>query len=226
MRKRKWLASELKGPRKPLAVFAASDRMASDVLEACESVQLNVPEDVAIVGSDNSLPAVDAMHTPISSVDPDYEGMGYRGAALLDELMDGKPPPKKPIRWPSSGLIVRKSSDLMAVQHPGVAKSLRFIWEHCGEPISVADLAKIAGMSPRGFHQAFLEHIGRTPGGQLHHVRIARAKQLLVSSTEKIETVAALCSYGSASSFCVAFEEATKMSPSQYRKRFSHRSGS
>lgn len=220
-RRRKWLAAELKKAPTPLAVFAATDRMAVDVLETCESARLSVPEQVAIVGSDNTLLAVDTMPTPISTVDPNLEGMGYRGAALLDELMDGQPPPKEPIRWPPSGLIVRKSSDLCAVNHEGIARSLRFLWEHSHEPIGVGDLARVAALSLRGFHQAFLEHIGRSPGGELHRVRIERAKQLLTSSTEKTEIVAAKCGYQSVNSFWVAFRKATGMSPNQYRKKFS-----
>jgi LacI family transcriptional regulator len=224
-RKRKWLASELRKAPKPLAVFAATDWMAVDVLETCEAIGLSVPDQVAIVGSDNFLLAVETMRTPITTVDPNLEGMGYRGAALLDKLMDGKPPPKEPIRWPPSGLIVRRSSDLFATNHAGVARSLRFIWHHYHEPIGVGDLAKIAGMSLRGFHQAFLENIGRSPGTELHRVRIEHAKQLLTSSTEKTETIAAMCGYENINSFWVAFRKDTGLSPKQYRQQFSHSLG-
>jgi LacI family transcriptional regulator len=154
-------------------------------------------------------------------VEPNLEAMGYRGAAVLDDLMDGKPAPPEPIRMPPSGLIVRKSSDLLAVNHKGVAASLRFLWKHYHEPIGVSDLAKVAGMSLRGFHQAFVEHLGRAPGHELHRVRIEHAKELLTSSTRKTETVAELCGYQSVNSFWVAFRKATGVSPAQYRKKFS-----
>jgi LacI family transcriptional regulator len=157
------------------------------------------------------------MHTPISSVDTNLETLGYRGAALLDDLMNGKPPPKEPIRVPAAGIITRKSSDLLAVNHKGVARSLRFIWEHSHEPISVKDLVSVAAMSRRGLHKAFLEHLGRTPGQELQRVRIDRAKRLLAESSHKLEVLAEMCGYQSANSFCVAFKRATGMSPKQYR---------
>ena len=161
---------------------------------------------------------MNAMHTPISSVDPNMERMGYRGAELLDQLMRGKPPPKHALRIPPAGLIARKSSDLMAVQHPGVAKSLRFIWEHCHESIGIEDLMRVSAMSRSGLHQAFLEHIGRPPGHELHRVRIERAKRLLVEANYKMEVVAEMCGYQSGNSFWVAFRHATGMSPKRYRK--------
>src|SRR5712672_3409461 len=218
-RKRNWLARCIKQAPKPLGVFAANDEQAMDVLEACESAGLAVPERVAIVGAENYLLAPDAMHTPISSVDTNLETLGYRGAALLDKLMSGRRAPAEPIRIPAAGLVTRKSSDLLAVEHSGLAKSLRYIWEHNHEPISVKDLVGIAAMSRRGLHNAFLEHLGRTPGQELHRLRIERAKKLLAETNQKIETLAGMCGYQSANSFCVAFKQTTGMSPKQFRDK-------
>lgn len=218
-RKLAWLSSQLKKLPKPLAVFAANDQNALDLLQAAETAGLAVPGEVAIVGAENYLLAPDAMQTPISSVDTNLELLGYRGAELLDRLMQGQPAPKEPIRVPAAGLVARKSSDLLAVSHSGVARSLRFIWEHCHEPISVKDLLGVAAMSRRGLHNAFLEHVGRTPGEELHRVRIERGKELLRESSHKIEILAGMCGYRSPNSFCVAFRRATGLSPKQFRDK-------
>ena len=220
--KRKWLLVQLKSKPKPLAVFAANDEQALDVLESCESAGLAVPEQVAIIGAENYLLAPDTMHTPISSVDTNLETLGYTGASLLQDLMNGKNPPKEPIRVPATGIVTRKSSDLLAINHKGVANSLRFIWEHAAEPITVNDLVGAAAMSRRGLHKAFLENVGRTPGQELQRVRIERAKRLLVESTHKLEVLASLCGYQSANTFCVAFKQATGMSPKQFRDSVAH----
>jgi len=218
--KRHWLAVELKKAPKPLALFAATDDHALEVVEVCEAIRLSVPEEVSVIGMDNSLPAVDAMHTPISSVDQNFTTLGYRGAELLDRLMQGKPPPLKPIIIPPTGLIARKSSDLLALKHPGVAQGLRFMWDHCQEPISVNDLAKAAAMSIRNFHQVFVHNVGRPPGAELHRIRIERAKRLLSGSTEKIDSIAEMCGYECSNSFWVAFRRSTGLSPKQYQKQF------
>ncbi|HEY9173867.1 MAG TPA: substrate-binding domain-containing protein, partial [Verrucomicrobiae bacterium] len=83
-RRQSWLATRLTRAPKPLAVFAANDQQALDVLESCEVAGLKVPDEVAIVGAENYLLAPDAMHTPISSVDTNLELLGYRGAEVLD----------------------------------------------------------------------------------------------------------------------------------------------
>jgi LacI family transcriptional regulator len=221
-RKRKWLVAQLKPAPSPLAVFTANDEQALEVLESCESAGLNVPEQVAIVGAENYLLAPDAIHTPVSSVDTNLEMLGYTGAVMLEDLMNGKSSPEKPVRVPAVGIITRKSSDLLAVKHKGVANSLRFIWEHASQPISVKDLVGVAAMSRRGLHKAFLDNVGRTPGQELQRVRIERAKRLLADSNHKLEVLANMCGYQSANSFCVAFKQATGQSPKQFRDSLPH----
>ncbi len=217
-RKRLWLTGELRRAPRPIGVFGSSDGRALEVLEACESAGIAVPDQVAIVGAGDSLLAVDAMRVPISSVDVNMQTVGYRGAALLDDLMQHKPAPSDPVRVPPVGLVARKSSDLFAVDHPGLARSLRFMSDHCQEPIGVDDLARVAAMSRRSFHNLFVEEVGRPPGHELQALRVQRAKKLLVESRQKIEAIAEACGYHSANSFWVAFRQGTGMSPCQYRR--------
>ncbi len=216
--RRAWLAAELKRAPKPLAVFAANDEHALEVLDVCDDARLAVPEEVAIVGAENYLLAPDALHTPISSVDTNLELLGYRGAQLLDDLLHGRPAPKNPLRVPAAGLVVRKSSDILAVNHKGVAASLRFMLEHIHEPITVEDLVRVAAMSRRALHKAFLDYLHRTPGQELQRLRIERAKQLLASTSHKLEIIGNLCGYEGANSFCVAFARLTGMTPNEFRK--------
>jgi LacI family transcriptional regulator len=221
-KRRAWLALKMKQTTKPLAVFAANDQLAVDVLEACEQSGLRVPEQVAIAGAENYLLAVDAMRTPISSVDTNLEEQGYEGAALCDRLMRGEPAPREPVRIPASRVVTRKSSDILSVNHQRVAKGLRFIWENFRQPISVDAVAKAAAMSRRGLHQAFLDHLGRTPGEEIRALRVEHAKKLLAETNYKLEAIAGLSGYQSANSFCIAFKSSVGLSPVCFRKSIRH----
>jgi LacI family transcriptional regulator len=113
LRRRHWLAARLEQTRKPAAVFAADDRHALEVFEACELARLEIPEDVALVGADDELLAPEARPTPISSIDMNLEQIGFRGANLLNDLLNGPGSPSAsiaPIRVPPAGLVVRRSS--------------------------------------------------------------------------------------------------------------------
>ena len=214
------VSQRVKKAPKPLALFAATDDHALEVVEVCEAIGLSVPEQVGVVGMDNSLMAVDAMATPISSVDQNFSTLGYRGAELLNQLIRGRASPAKPILIPPSGLIARKSSDLLAVNHPGLARCLRYIWENYQKPINMDDLAKIAGLSRAGLFKAFVKKMGRPPGSEIHRVRMEQAKRLLTQSQMKIDEIAELSGYQSANSCWIAFKQSTGMSPRQYQKQF------
>lgn len=217
-RRLRWLAKSFTSLPKPLGVLAANDQQALEALEACDMAKLNVPLEVAIVGVGNYLLAPDTMTTPITSVDTNLELLGYKAAAALDGLMRGGRVPAQPLRVPAKEVVARKSSDLLAIHHPNIARALRFIWEHASEPMNVADVVRVAAMSRRGLHDAFLQQVGRTPGDEIRRVRIDAAKRLLTERDEKIESAALSCGYQSLNSFCVAFKNATGKSPGQFRR--------
>lgn len=219
LRRRAWLLKHLKAAPKPLGIFAANGSLAVEVRELCESAQIHVPSQIAIVGIDDYLLSVGAATKAISGVDTNLEEQGYQGAALLDRMMKGEKRPAKPVRIAPAGIHIRGSSDLMAVSHQGVVRALHHIADHYMDSLSVTDLARVAGMSQRGLHQAFCEHVGCTPGEKLRTQRMALAKKLLADSNEKVETIARRCGYPSLNTFFIAFRKAEKLTPAEYRRQ-------
>ena len=217
-RRRGWLLTRLKAAPKPLAVFAANGTLAVEVREICEEAGLHVPTQVAIVGIDDYLLSVGAIKKYVSGVDTNLEEQGYRGAELLDRLMRGETMPPEPIRIQPAGVITRMSSDILATGHEGVVRALHHITDHFAGPLGVKGLAAIAHMSERGLRQAFVKHVGCTPGDRLRTVRIDSAKRLLAGSSEKIEAIAHRCGYPNLNSFFAAFRRSENMTPAEYRR--------
>lgn len=215
--KQDWLTAQLARLPKPLGLFAADDQHALDALAACEVAGVAVPDQVAIVGAGNCLLATDTMRIPLSSVDTNLETLGYRGAELLDHLMNGGARPPVPLRVPPAGLVARKSSDLLAVHHQGVVRGLRYMRDHFHEPITIKDVVGAAAMSRRGLHKAFLENLHRTPGKELQRLRIEKAKHLLLDNSLKVYSVAEMCGFPSANTFCISFRQSTGVSPKEFR---------
>ena len=65
------------------AVFAASDLMAAGAMSVLDAAGRRVPEDVALVGYDDSPVAVDRPTPPLTSVRQPIEEMGHEMARLL-----------------------------------------------------------------------------------------------------------------------------------------------
>jgi LacI family transcriptional regulator len=223
-RRRAWLLTRLKAAPKPLAVFAANGTLAVEVREICEEAGLHVPTQIAIVGIDDYLLSVGAIKKYVSGVDTNLEEQGYRGAELLDRLMSGEKTPSEPTRIQPAGVITRMSSDILATGHEGVVRALHHITDHFAGPLGVKELAAIAHMSERGLRQAFVKHVGCTPGDRLRTVRIDSAKRLLAGSSEKIEAIAHRCGYPNLNSFFAAFRRSENMTPAEYRRIMRFRS--
>ena len=92
---------------RPDAVFACTDLMAFGAVKAIKEAGLNVPEDVSVIGFDNSTIAK-FTDPPLTTVESDTEKIGSEGAKLLIQLLEGITPDKK-IVIPSR-LIIRESA--------------------------------------------------------------------------------------------------------------------
>ena len=73
-------------------------------------------------------------------------------------------------------------------------------------------------MSRRGLHQAFLDQMGRTPGGHIRAARIDLARKLLADTDTKVEVVAKRSGYLSLNTFFVAFKKACGKTPAEFRR--------
>lgn len=214
-----WLKRRLRALPKPLGIAAQSDHRAYFLLCVCEHAGIRVPEEVAVVGVDNDQYTCDFAPVPITSVDSNRERLAYAGAALLDSLIDGRPSPAEPVVVPPVGLVVRRSTDILAVEHPEVARALGFIWRHFNQRIGVNDVVAATTMSRCGLYQAFQEYLGRTIREEIERKRLELARQLLTTSTAKIARIAGLAGFSSGEQFCRAFTRSVGVAPSVFRDR-------
>ena len=101
-----------------------------------------------------------------------------------------------------------------------LAGARRWALEHLSEPIDVASLAVVAGVSPRTFARRFVAETGTTPLKWLQAQRVLEARRLLEGTECSIEEVATRSGFGSAPSLREHFRRATATSPSAYRRTF------
>lgn len=91
------------------AVFAASDVMAAGARQVLREADRRIPEDVALIGFDDSVVARH-MHPALTSVRQPIEEMGRRMAELLLEEIAGRVGEERPTVVLPTQLVVRDSS--------------------------------------------------------------------------------------------------------------------
>jgi len=211
------LASKLKKLPKPIGVMAQYDAEANDVVRACLSVNLRIPEDVAVIGVDNDPLYSTLGPIPLSSVNSNRRLAGYRSAEVLDKILDGKKWVEKLILIQPEGVVVRESTDLVAVSDPYVSKALRYILNDFKGDISVEDVVRKSGISRRGLYSRFEKHIGHSIYEEIMNRRLDYAKKLLRETDEKLHSISLSSGFGDSERLSKAFKRHYDISPIGYR---------
>lgn len=76
---------------KPIGIIAVSDARARQLLQACLTAGIAVPEEVALIGIDNDPLTRCLTRVPLSSVIQGTETMGRTAARLLHQMLHGMP---------------------------------------------------------------------------------------------------------------------------------------
>src|SRR5215470_15775330 len=105
-------------------------------------------------------------------------------------------------------------------ENPWFSKLLEWAQRHIAEDLPIERLAAQAGMSERTLARRFTEATGTSPADWIIGLRVAKAKELLETTSRTIEEIVACCGFGSAMTLRHHFRRRIKISPAAYRLRF------
>ncbi|MGA7271824.1 MAG: helix-turn-helix transcriptional regulator [Acidimicrobiia bacterium] len=91
---------------------------------------------------------------------------------------------------------------------------------HYAEPLTVADLARAAHLSPAHFSRSFREAFGESPHRYLLTRRLERAAALLRNTDRSITEICLMVGWSSLGSFSASFRRMFGVSPREYRTSF------
>jgi len=204
----------------PVGVMATYDARAAMVVEACGVLGLRVPDDVAVIGVDNHEVVCEFCPVPLSSIDRNGYRIGFEAATLLDRLMSGQKPDESEILLPPRCVIKRRSTDVVAVDDPHVAKVVEYIRQHIGEAFGMERLLPLVPTSRRWLEHRFRECLGVTPHEFICRARVERAKDLLLSNQRRsLKEISAACGFTEPRRFRLVFRRLAGMTPAEYRRR-------
>jgi len=98
-----------------------------------------------------------------------------------------------------------------------ITAALRRIEASADEPLTIADLAYEAAMSPYHFVRSFRAMVGMTPHQFILHTRLNRAAVRLRRTTDTISAIAFAAGFNDLSTFNRRFQRIMGRSPSTYR---------
>jgi LacI family transcriptional regulator len=216
------LVDWLKQLPRPVAILCWSAARGRQVTEACNYARIRVPDQVSVLGGDYDELMSHISSPPLSTIDQPAEKIGYEAARLLEGMMRGKKPRKRPLFFPPTGIIVRHSTDTLAIDDEIVRDALRLIRDRAQEGIHVSDVVRELAVARRALEQRFVRLVGRTPAAEIRRVRIEAAKRYLVDSDKSIAHISRVTGFGHQDLFSRVFRRSVGVTPSQFRSQHQH----
>ena len=191
----------------PIGVLVSGDLYCRYLMEACHTIGLHVPQDIALIGTHNEPNICDSPSPTITSIDMGFEEIGYRAAGLLDRLMKGKREPTHTELIKPQKLVTRQSTDSFATEDPLVSNALRFMAENSNRPLSVQDIALAVGLNRRSLERRFNKYSAEGIAKQITRMRIERAKRLILETQGSLKSIAIECGFRNSDHLGQSFPE-------------------
>ncbi len=205
---------------KPVAVFATADIIAFWIAEACLMSDLLVPDDMAILGVGDESRSCLGAYPPLSSIRLNMNKIGREAARLLDAEMTEDSVTKDVIKIAPERVIVRQSTDIIAVRDPDLCRAVRFIREHAIDPIAVADVVRVVPLSRRLLERRFREELRRSVHEEIRRVQLEHAKDLLRDSSRTLDSIAQECGLRRGVYLSTVFRNTFGHTPGEYRASY------
>ena len=213
------LGAWIKQFSRPFAIMACNDVRGQHVLDACSKCCLAVPEDVAVIGVDNDELLCRICAPPLSSVIPNAQEVGFRGAELLAQLMLGKQVDEQAILIQPIGVATRQSTDVVAIDDQDIAAAVHFIRQHACQGISVDEVTRNVRVSRSTLERQLRRYLGRTPQQEIRYVQVNKVRDLLATTDLSAERIAVLCGFEHPEYMHVVFKRIAGLTPGEYRRQ-------
>jgi LacI family transcriptional regulator len=213
------LANWLRALAKPVGIVAANDIRGQQLLATCRTIDMLVPEQIAVVGIDNDLTLCELSDPPMSSVELDAHQIGLQAAEILDEMMSGREYSGKSASIPPKGVIKRQSTDAIVVEDPQVAIALRYIRLHASMGLSVEDVASQVPLSRRTLERRIRESLDCSINELIIRHQLEQAKKLLAETDWSLMVIASRSGFRHGEYLSTLFKREMGITPGEYRRK-------
>ncbi len=107
----------------------------------------------------------------------------------------------------------------LRTSHPVLVKALCAMAAHREERLSLVEIAREVGVSPRQLERLFRRYLDSTPARWYRRMRLTRARQLLIETQMPVTWIAVACGFGSTSHFSKNYRQFFGVCPREERQR-------
>ncbi len=212
------VAEWLKTLRLPAAIFVSQDIRALMLRDVAASAGFAAGRDLAILGVGDDRTFCEIPSPTLSSIDADHRGVGYHAAALLEQMIHGQEPITRQILIKPRGIVVRESTDFLAIPDENLRLAIKFIRGNAVKGISVDSVAEAVLISRSVLQRRFREVLGMTVHDFILQEKARRAIRMIQETDASIGAIAESSGFMYVQTLNKALRRLYGQSASNYRK--------
>ncbi len=208
----------VRGLRLPAAIFCTSDALARRLIGLLRRMELDVPEQVAVVGAGDSAFDSALAGIGISSIVFPGRRIGLRAAARLQHLLAQDGTEKGTEKLPPETLTVRESSAVVWTRDATVSRAVGLMLRHPEGPLPAHALARQVGLSRRALEVRFHRALGHGPATEMRRRRLSLVRRLLADTDFTLEQISERTGFCGAHHLAAQFKRTCGLTPGVFRR--------
>ena len=213
------LTQWLRALPKPVGIVCPQLGGGGYLIRCCKALGLRVPEDVAVIGSDDTDLSLSSDPT-LTSVVLSMDLVGFDAVRILAEMIAGNAPASSTIRLKSAELTVRESTGRRRPEICDIAGALECIQNYATRGITVEQVIRQTQRVSRvTFHRRFREATGKSPAEAIRERQLEEVRRLLIGTELPVSMISDLAGFSSSKVLARTFREAERTSPRDFRTK-------
>jgi LacI family transcriptional regulator len=211
----KWL----KELPKPIAIFCCDDVHALFISEICKISNINIPEDISLLGVDNDDLICNISDPSISSIELEVEKGGYAVGRRIHQLIKKEQEGPfniaiKPIR-----IELRQSTEKYNIRDPYISEMVKYIESHYKSELSIETLSVQYPLSRRNLEIRFKNALNTSIYQFILSCKIDHLADMLITSDRSLIDLAIEVGFKDYNNISRIFKKFKGCSPLEYRQR-------
>ena len=202
--------------------FCTRDVFALRITEVCGISNIQVPQDLAVLGVDNDEILCNMSDPPLSSIVLDVKNGGYQAAKLLHSIVKDKQLPQFNIVINPIRIERRKSTEGYSVSDKLVLGALKLIETENNGLISITEILNRLCVSRRVLEKHFRKEVGISIYQYILDYRTSCFAEKLLTSDLPIMDIAFELGYEDYINLTKSFKRIYQMTPTQYRNYYKY----
>lgn len=205
---------------KPVGLFACDDSFALQVSDICKINNINIPNEISLLGVDNDELICNLSDPPISSIVLDIERGGYEAGKLIHQLIKKEKNEPFNITVKAIRIELRLSTEKYNISNKYIAKVIDHIEKNFDSNLHIDELTELVPLSRRNLETKFKNELGISIYQFILNCRIELYAYLLLTTDKSLLDIAIECGFNDCKNISRIFRKFKHYTPLEYKQRF------